>query len=563
MTTLSTASTQKSTSGKNWNRATEANKIADYSKQSAETSQRQWSNNQSVPRTTLQYWLKRKISINSSPFLIDFFESPDGLAFLHLLVAALHFVFTKVGVASSRNVSEFLELTGLSAFAASSATTQKRVSRSMDKAIIQFAEKERERLAARMPKKRIGVCEDETFHPEICLVAMEPVSNYILVEKYAENRKAETWNRSLDEGLKGLPVTVFQSSGDEGSGLLRHAEKGLKVHHSPDLFHVVYEISKGTSGALSSAVRHAEKAVLKACELVRQTVEKKEAAQAKNPGALKKYFELFDKTIELARRKQKEASITFKEALSNQDRVREARKKISRVYHPYDLESGQKREGSEVETLLNQCFSEIRQGAANLSDRCRKRIDKAFRVVSKMKATIAFFFCSLKLAVCEMGLEPEIERLFLDRWVPGFYLRQVAGKSKDKEEKKRLEARSAQLLSSLRGRCGPTDKLDREELRRLEKSALECACMFQRSSSCVEGRNAQLSLRHHSLHRLSSDRLKALTAVHNHHIKREDGTTAAERFFEQKHQDMFKWILDHMDLPARPRKRKPKPLKAA
>lgn len=36
-----------------------------------------------------------------------------------------------------------------------------------------------------MPKKMIMLCEDETFHPEICLVAIEPVSNFILVERYA------------------------------------------------------------------------------------------------------------------------------------------------------------------------------------------------------------------------------------------------------------------------------------------------------------------------------------------------------------------------------------------
>ncbi len=291
----------------------------------------------------MQRWLNRKSSINASPFLTEFFESPDGLAFLHLLITALHFVFTKVGVASSRNISEFLKLSGLSEFAASSGTTQKVISRSMDKAIIQFAEEERKRLAAKIPKKKISLCEDEIFHPEICLVAIEPVSNYILVEKYVENRKAEVWNRSVDEALKGLPVTIFQSSGDEGSGLLRHAEKSLKVHHSPDLFHVVYEISKGTSGGLSSAVRQAEKAELKAGELARQTMEKKRAAQARNPEGSARYFELFDKTIESAGAKQKESSSKLEEARSNQDRVRGARKKISLTYHPYDLESGQKR----------------------------------------------------------------------------------------------------------------------------------------------------------------------------------------------------------------------------
>jgi len=29
----------------------------------------------------------------------------------------------------------------------------------------------------------VTVCEDETYHPEICLVALEPVSNFILLEQ--------------------------------------------------------------------------------------------------------------------------------------------------------------------------------------------------------------------------------------------------------------------------------------------------------------------------------------------------------------------------------------------
>ena len=59
----------------------------------------------------------------------------------------------------------------------------------------------------------------------------------------------------------------------------------------------------------------------------------------------------------------------------------------------------------------------------------------------------------------------------------------------------------------------------------------DCADLLQRSSSCVEGRNGQLSLRHHSLHRITPARLQALTAVHNYFIHRPDGMTAAERFF--------------------------------
>ncbi len=103
-----------------------------------------------------------------------------------------------------------------------------------------------------MPEQKISLTEDETFHPEICAVGMEPVSGYILLEKYVERRDGETWNQESWQALSSLPVEVIQITGDEGSGLVNHVKKGLKVHHSPDLFHVPYEISKCASAALSS-----------------------------------------------------------------------------------------------------------------------------------------------------------------------------------------------------------------------------------------------------------------------------------------------------------------------
>jgi hypothetical protein len=42
--------------------------------------------------------------------------------------------------------------------------------------------------------------------------------------------------------------------------------------------------------------------------------------------------------------------------------------------------------------------------------------------------------------------------------------------------------------------------------------------------------------------------------LHNFFIKRADGTTAAERFFEEKPKDLFSWILGKVELP-RPRRK--------
>ena len=59
----------------------------------------------------------------------------------------------------------------------------------------------------------------------------------------------------------GLAIEIIQSTSDEGRGLLRHVKEDLGIHHSPDQFHVQYELSKASSGALASRKRQAEKAM--------------------------------------------------------------------------------------------------------------------------------------------------------------------------------------------------------------------------------------------------------------------------------------------------------------
>jgi hypothetical protein len=222
-----------------WKRADSARLISDYETRNQTISQRDFAKMVDIPRSTLRHWLARKNGIDAHPVLIEFFENPVGIAFLHRLVTAAHVSFTKNGTASIHNVSDFLEESGLSPFVASSYSSQRRVSKQLDDNIIQFGKTEGKRLAQQMPAKAITLCEDETFHPEICLVAIEPVSNFILVEKYAMDRKTKTWNEVVRDALDNLPVEVIQVSSDEGRSLISHALEGLKVHHSPDCFHVI------------------------------------------------------------------------------------------------------------------------------------------------------------------------------------------------------------------------------------------------------------------------------------------------------------------------------------
>jgi len=543
-------------SKKNYHRLDSTINVCEFETKINRQSQRQFAQEHRIPRTTLQHWLKRKNTLDASPALVSFFEGPEGLAFLHRLITAAHFEFTKVGVASVHNVSNFLKACGLAPFVACSYTTHQRVSRKLDKELIKFGRHEHARLAEQMPTKAITLVEDETFHPQICLVAIEAVSNFIILERYVESRDGDTWNKSVEEALAGLPVKVLQVTSDQGSGLLNHVKNGLGVHQSPDIFHVSYEIGKGTSGPLASKIRRAEQALLTEEKQVEKIYNKmscyddnERRPRGRRPG--------FEKKLNLAEKEREHAETALQKARENQETVRVARKKIGHVYHPYDLLTGRRQDASTVQNLLEACFNEINKATPDLSTKCCKRIEKAYKVVTGLVSTIAFFWVMVEQHLENKDLTAEEKDIIQEYLIPGFYLASVAEKEKDEVRREEISRQSDKLLSIINRQEGVIAGLSPSKTAALIKSAKECAQFFQRSSSCVEGRNAQLSLRHHGIHRLSDTHLQAQTVIHNFHIKRDDDTTPAMRFFEAEHGNLFDHLLTNIDYPARPRKRLP------
>jgi len=123
-------------------------------------------------------------------------------------------------------------------------------------------------------------------------------------------------------------------------------------------------------------------------------------------------------------------------------------------------------------------------------------------------------------------------------------------------QRQRLRDLSQEILVRARSPDGLWGTLSPEMQADLEQKAQLCADLFQRSSSCVEGRNGQLSLKHHALHRFTLRKLQALKVLHNYLARRPDGTTAAERFYGAPSRDLFAWLLDHIAIPSRPRSRR-------
>jgi len=243
-------------------------------------SEREVSEQLKIPRATLQRWRRARLPGEVPVGLAQFIETEE---WLHRQVLAAHLVITLLAGAGIRLVCEFLQLSGLAAFVASSYGSQHKINMALQEAVLAYAEQQRLTLGQAMPEREIAVCEDETYHPEICPVGLEPVSNFILLECYAPDRSAGTWTQALEEALKALPVMVVQGTSDKAKGLLRHVEKDLGAHHSLDLFHVQHEVSKATALALARRIEQAHRQRDEAAQQVEQHRQARSAFEAQAP----------------------------------------------------------------------------------------------------------------------------------------------------------------------------------------------------------------------------------------------------------------------------------------
>lgn len=476
------------------------------------------------------------------------------------MLVALHLVFGQAHDSGIRSIGWFLELSRLDRFIAPSYGSQQKMASQVEQLIGQFGQEEDKRLGQQMPRKSISLCEDETFHPQICLVAIEPVSNFLILEAYAQKRDAATWNSSIDLAISSFSVDVIQCVSDEATALLSHAQSHLGVHHSSDVFHVQYEVSKATSLALNRQDEKAKEEHEVAKLKHQENLAKRQAFEAQWPNSVRELViekELLEAAPELEKVFQ-ETKERFESTTHRKQRARDARCGISNDYHPFELSTGVPLESSEVQNRLEGHFKTLHAivDEAKLSQGANNRIAKAERVLPSMIATIAFFWTTLKLFVDRLECSEEVAQIWRNELVASYYIARVAGRCQKADESKRLLDLSASILARARSPDRPFGKLPKLTRMEMEKQAQNAADVFQRSSSCVEGRNGQLSLRHHGLRELTASKLRALRTIHNYVIRRPDGTTAAERFFENKSRDLFVWLLEELPMPARPRQKR-------
>jgi hypothetical protein len=476
---------------------------------------------------------------------------------------SLHLVITLRAAGGVRLVCECLQLSGLAGLVGASYGSQQAMNAAVQEAVVAAATAQRAALAVGMPARELAACVDETFHPAICLVAIEPCSNYILAEGYAADRTAATWRQFLQQALTDLPVTVIQGGSDE-AGALRHLiEQDLGAARASDLFHGQHEVVKATGLHLARAVREATATVAAAQARLdgERAAQRAYEAQPRHPRGRPPAFAT---RIEAALTAVVQAEAEQTEAQARQTEARELIHELGDLYHPYALDDGAVQPVERVATRFADRWARVQRlaVAADLPTRAGEQLAKAQRLTVNWLAYLAFFFATVETRITALDLAPELQQAVLTQLIPALYLERVAARSTRAQTRHRLRTLSAQLLEPLRQPTHPLQALPSATRDAITAVAVGCADLFQRSTSCVEGRNGQLSLYHHGGHRLSDRKLAALTAIHNFHIQRPDGTTAAERFFGRHHPKLFELVLarvSRLPSPRRRRARAPKP----
>jgi hypothetical protein len=546
-----------------WQRCAPAHAYADFSDPfNPPSSQREYARDHGIPRSTLGDWLRRENPAGVDPTLAAFLRSPSGEAFLRRLLLAVLLIFHHMNACGLRPISLFLELIHIDRFVGSSYGALRRLAAQLQADLAAFGDEERLRMAKLMPKRTIALTPDENFHGKHpCLVAIEPVSNFILVEQYAQHRDGETWTEAIQQATQDLPVTIAALTGDQAKGIIACAGR-LEAHYTPELFHGQRDLARPLVAPLQRQIASAEKELEEAKQFTQRLEQEKKKAEAVPPRPGRPAD--FEWRILLAQSEEGRKTRQLQECQKRKEQACDAVRGLADDYHPFEPRTGEPLTAEQVQERLQSRLKTLERVACltDLGKAAEEALTKGKRWMAALVASMAWFWVVVRQRVEELTLPEEAEQAMQEKLLAGLYWQQAARRARTAEERQEKEELAARLVKEAWAADGALMRLKEEEREQVRRVAAEVVNLFARSSSCVEGRNGRLALLHHGHTRLSTGHLKALSVVHNYIVKRSDGSTAAERFFGVKQRGVFAWLLNRMpDLPQPAAKRLQQPAK--
>ena len=222
--------------------------------------------------------------------------------------------------------------------------------------------------------------------------------------------------------------------------------------------------------------------------------------------------------------------------------------------HPFNIENSSIMTSAKIEILLYN----IQQQAENLKkDRNvlskKDHLAKFKKQIKGMASLIDTWWIWVDECLQDADIDQDFKLWVRQSLLPFLYWQKQAARTKSPDLKEAYQHAADQAQAELDHHPLTQVYMEKQEILSWAKWMV---ANFQGTSSAVEGRNGWLSQMNHNERGISPKRLKAQTVLHNYYLKRDDGTTAAQRLFHHKFPDPLEWVVERMgDLPL-PRKRK-------
>lgn len=455
----------------------------------------------------------------------EFWESEAGSAWLKLLVFGSIFFFgIKHGIGVGE-LSAFLKALRLGLHVGCSPSALEQLKNQMKTTIAAYEVAQAEHCQPR-EGQGIAVGSDEVFFGLPVLVLMELGSGYIFTEVESEDRTYATWKTQIQSWWSQSRWQCHFMVSDRAKALIKLATEELGCVSVPDLFHALRSLGQ----PIGTAIGRQQARFAKQSQTL-QAKWKTAKTEAKR-----------DSLAQLL----KALSTQQATVCQDQQHYHEAIKTISLSIHPFDLERHEPQTWSDLETGLVNPLEQLRTLAQTYGG---SKAIHAIETFDQQLPEIAQGIHAWWLWVIQ-ALDTQTSCVELQNWVIGTLLPWVywLGQT-DKTHQSELKSRYQQAHHNAAQRLLEhpfTQNMTAAERQIWIDWARWMVSNYQRTSSAVEGRNGYLTRLHHSGRGFCKKTLKTLTIIHNFHLKRPDGTTAAQRLFDYEFPDLFDWVVDHM-----------------
>jgi Family of unknown function (DUF6399) len=467
-----------------------------------------------------------------------FWETEEGVKWLRLLVFAVIYEFGIKGGIGSDSLSSFFHRLRLGQTFGCSASALRTVEVQIKAQILAYEQAQRSSCQG---GQQIGICVggDETFYGLPILVAIELASGFIFSEAECENRTYETWWKQVSGWFTPQQWDCRYFVSDGAKALVKLALTGLGCPSLPDIFHLLYALSKSMGSAIA-----------------RQQVQLQKQQQALQE-KLKKHSSVADVT-------EVEAQISVLQIqqqtleTEHQD-YQQSLHALSQAIHPFDINTCEPQMGLELSTVLQTPLSTLeRLSQTHAPQKSQDALERWQKQIPDLSGILHAWWQWVLQALSQQTQDPDTQDWVLTVLLPWVYWHQQTHKTRQPQLKQGYLQAAQKAHTHLLAHSF-TQSLDQSQQQLWVDWAIWMCAKFQRTSSAVEGRNGYLSRLHHANRGFTQQSLKVLTIIHNFDLKRHDGTTAAQRLFDKQFPDLFESVVLNMgDLPRARRTVKPK-----